>query len=57
MGEVELVAILVDMDEFLAQKEMVGEFAVCVMWLFLKAWAMRKSVASVVLRHTIHRDA
>ena len=27
------------------------------MWLFLKAWAMRKSVARVVLRHTIHRDA
>ena len=29
MGEVELVAIVVDMDEYLAQKETVGEFASC----------------------------
>ena len=27
MGEVELVAIVVDVDEFWAQEEMVGEFA------------------------------
>ena len=26
------------------------------MWLFLKAWAMRKSVPRVVLRHTIHNE-
>ena len=29
MGEVELVAIVVDMDKFWAQEEMVGEFASC----------------------------
>ena len=29
MGEVELVAIVVDMGEFWAQEEMVGEFASC----------------------------
>ena len=28
-----------------------------IMWLFLKAWAMRKSVPKVVLHHTIHGDA
>ena len=54
MGKVELGAIVVDMDEFWAQEETVG---VRFMWLFLKAWAMKKSVARVVLRHTIHRDA
>ena len=56
MGEVELGAIVVDVDKFWAQKE--TEYRrVRVMWLFLKAWAMRKSVPSVVLRHTIYRDA
>ena len=54
MGEVELGAIVVDVDEFWAEVETVGEFVV---WLFLKAWAMRKSVPRVVLRHTIHKDA
>ena len=39
----------VDVDEFWAQEETVGEF--------LKAWAMRKSVPRIVLHHTIHRYA
>ena len=53
-GEVELGAIVVDVDEFWAQEETVGEFLACV--FFLKAWAMQKSVPTV-LCHTIHRDA
>ena len=56
-GEVELGAIVVDMDEFWDQEETGDGRRVRFMWLFLKAWAMRKSVARVVLRHTIHRDA
>ena len=54
MGEVELGAIVVDVDEFWCQEDPVG---VRVMRLFLKAWAMRRSVPRVVLCHTIHRDA
>ena len=44
-----------DVDEFWAQEETVYR-RVCVMWLFLKAWAMRKSVPWVVLRHTIPQE-
>ena len=29
---------------------------VCVIWLFLRAWATRKSVPRVLLCHTIHKD-
>ena len=43
MAYVELGAIEVDVDEFWAQEETVYR-RVRVMWLFLKAWAMRKSV-------------
>ena len=55
MREAELGAIVVNVDEFWGSG---GDGTrVCIMWLFLRAWAMRKYVPRVFLRHTIHRDA
>ena len=52
--EVEPGANVVDVDEFWPQEESRRVF---IMWLFLKAWVMRKYAPRVVLHHTIHRDA